>query len=316
LRSAPLVLAAVCFLAAGPAPADEFFSVRDENPLVRGYYLPLPSDARQASGGSFSATLAISNTTNVDQDATEHDLIDGESAALRLTYENALSSSWHYRLTVPLIRDSGGFLDTVIEDWHRWFGFNQGYRPYYPKNQLDYTYSGLSHLVLNRDATSLGDISADLGWFARDDARHTLSFWGGVKAPTGSLADLTSDGAWDGALWAHYAVRLSRWQVGAEVGLAQPFGDELFAGHAHQTSAFGRAALTRSLGDSWSLRAQLDGQTRRVADSGLRLTGPSLQLSVGATRRLWRQWRIEMGFAEDAAVNTAPDITFFLGIRN
>ena len=316
MRWIPPLVAAACFAAASPAQADEFFSIRDENPLVRGYYLPLPSDAPAASGPSFSAMLAISNTVNVDQSGTEHYLIDGESAALRLTFENALSPAWHYRLTVPVIRDSGGFLDTLIEDWHRWFGFEQGYRPYYPKNQLDYSYTGLSHIVLNHDATSLGDISGDLGWFARDDARHTLSFWAGLKAPTGSIADLTSDGAWDGALWAHYALRLSRWQVGAEAGLAQPFGDELFAGHAHQASAFGRAALTRSLGDAWSLRVQLDGQTRRVADSHLRLTGPSLQLSVGAARRVWRRWKIEMGFAEDAAVNTAPDITFFLGIRN
>ena len=316
MRWLPAAVAAACFAAAGPAQADEFFSIRDENPLVRGYYLPLPSDTRAADGATFSATLAISNTTNVDQHGSEHDFIDGESDALRLTYENALSSAWRYRVTVPVIRDSGGFLDTFIEDWHRWFGFQQGYRPYYPKNQLDYSYTGLSHLVLNHDATSLGDIAGDLGWFARDDARHTLSFWAGVKAPTGSIADLTSDGAWDGALWAHYALHLSRWQVGAEMGLAQPFGDELFAGHAHQTSAFGRVALTRDLGDSWALRAQLDGQTRRVDDSRLRLTGPSLQLSAGATRRVWRRWRIEMGFAEDAAVNTAPDITFFLGIRN
>jgi hypothetical protein len=28
------------------------------------------------------------------------------------------------------------------------------------------------------------------------------------------------------------------------------------------------------------------------------------------------RWRIDMGFAEDAAVNTAPDITFFLGIHD
>jgi hypothetical protein len=27
------------------------------------------------------------------------------------------------------------------------------------------------------------------------------------------------------------------------------------------------------------------------------------------------RWCIEFGLAEDAAVNTAPDITFFLGLR-
>jgi hypothetical protein len=128
---------------------------------------------------------------------------------------------------------------------------------------------------------------------------------------------LTSDGAWDGALWAHTAVRLPKWQFAAELGLAQPFGDELFAGLAHRGSVFGRFAASRVLDSSWSLRAQLDGQTGHVAGSDLRFLGPSLQLSVGAVRRLrGGRWRIEAGFTEDAAVNTAPDITFFLGIHD
>jgi hypothetical protein len=79
---------------------------------------------------------------------------------------------------------------------------------------------------------------------------------------------------------------------------------------------FARFAATRSVGSQWSLRAQLDGQTGHVAGSELRFLGPSLQLTVGAARTLKGRWRIDMGFAEDAAVNTAPDITFFLGIHD
>jgi Protein of unknown function (DUF3187) len=66
----------------------------------------------------------------------------------------------------------------------------------------------------------------------------------------------------------------------------------------------------------WSVRAQLDGQTGRVAGSDLRFLGPSLQLTVGAVRRLRGRWRMQFGIAEDAAVNTAPDITLFLGIHD
>jgi hypothetical protein len=33
-------------------------------------------------------------------------------------------------------------------------------------------------------------------------------------------------------------------------------------------------------------------------------------------RRLKGRWHLEFGFVEDAAVNTAPDITFFVGVRN
>jgi Protein of unknown function (DUF3187) len=314
VAAAPFIVAAA-FLARNPARADEFFQVRDENPLIRGFYLPLPTDGRLTDGADLSATLSISNTLNVENRGQESLLVDGESHTLRLSYEDALYQSWRFRFTVPIINDSGGFLDSTIDHWHHWFGFNPGNRPYYPQNQLVYFYSGKGSVDLTQSHTSIGDVSGELGFYAFDDAHRTISLWGGLEAPTGSVADLTGDGAWDGALWAHGAWRWPTWQLGAEFGVAQPFGDEIFAGAAHRTSLFARFAATRALGSEWSLRAQLDGQTGRVEDSNLRFLGPSLQLSVGAIRRLGDRWRLEFGFAEDAAVNTAPDITFFLGIR-
>lgn len=310
-----LAIAAAAFIACGAARADEFFPLRDENPLIRGFYLPLPSDGRSSDAADLSATLSVSNTLNVENRPHENLLVDGESHTLRLSYEDSLHGAWRFRFTVPIINDSGGFLDSAIDHWHRWFGFNPGNRPFYPQNQLLYSYSGKGSVDLNRPQTSIGDVSGELGWYPLDDARRTVSLWGGLEAPTGSVAKLTGNGAWDGAVWAHGALRWPQWQLAAELGATQPFGDEIFGGAAHRTSLFARFAATRALGSKWSLRAQLDGQTGRLADSDERFLGPSLQLAVGAIRRLGEAWRIEFGFAEDAAVNTAPDITFFLGIR-
>jgi hypothetical protein len=316
-RPAAALAAAVCCVAgSGQLRADEFFVTRDQNPLLRGFYLPLPSDTRVDAGASLSATWLVSNTLNVESNAHESLHVDGESDALDFTYENSLSQNWHYRFTVPIIRDSGGFLDSAIDTWPETFGFPRGFRPYYPKSLVDYYYSGEGKIFLNHSETSIGDVAADAGWYAFEDAQRTLSFWGGLKAPTGSVEDLTSDGAWDGALWAHTAMRWPKWQLAAELGVAQPFGDELFAGKAHRASVFARFAATRVLGSAWSLRAQLDGQTGHIAGSDMRFLGTSLQLTAGAVRRLWGRWRMQMGFAEDIAVNTAPDITFFLGIHD
>jgi Protein of unknown function (DUF3187) len=310
-------MAAACWLAAPlPLRAEEFFAIRDQNPLLRGFYLPLPSDTRLDSGAALSATLLVSNTLNVEHTSRESLFVDGESDVLDLTYENALTGQWRYRLSVPIVHDSGGILDSVVDGWHELFGFDRGNRPFYPKRQIDYFYSGRGKIDLNHPQTSFGDLAADAGWYAADDARRTVSFWAGMKAPTGRAAALTSDGAWDGALWAHAALRLPKWQFAAELGAAQPFGDEIFAGTAHRTSGFARFAVTRAAGPAWSLRAQLDGQTGHVAGSDMRFLGPSLQLTLGAVRRLRGRWRMQMGFTEDAAVNTAPDITFFLGIHD
>ena len=315
LRRALLPCIAAALLP-GRCLADEFFLVRDENPLTRGFYLPLPSDSRAAAAANFSATLLIANTLNVENDPHEKLLVDGESDTLDLTYENSLSSTWRYRLTLPIIHDSGGFLDPAINTWHRWFGFESGNRPFFPNNKLNYSYTGQAVIDLQHAGTHIGDLAGEVGWFAADDAHKTLSLWGGVEAPTGSVSALTGDGAWDGALWAHGAWRWTHWQLAAELGVTEPFGDELFAGSGHRTSAFGRAALTRPLGSAWSVRAQLDGQTGHVEDSDSRFLGRSLQLSIGMVRRLKGRWHLDFGFIEDAAVNTAPDITFFVGVRN
>jgi hypothetical protein len=236
----PGAVAVLAALVCTPLRAEEFFATRDQNPLLRGFYLPLPSDTRQDAGAVLSATLFISNTLNVESQPHESLFVDGESTVLDLAYENSLGPHWRYRLSLPIDRDSGGFLDSVIDTWHEAFGFPRGYRPYYPKKQIDYSYTGVARIDLNHSETSIGDLAADVGWYAADDAHRTLSLWGGLKAPTGQVADLTSDGAWDGALWAHGAMRWLKWQLAAELGMAQPFGDEIFAGQAHRASAFAR----------------------------------------------------------------------------
>jgi hypothetical protein len=317
-------MAAACVgvagLGAGAAPhAEEFFPVRDENPLTRGFYVPLPSDSRRDDPATLTAAFSISNTVNAEVRGPESLLVDGESDTLRLSFDGAAVDGWRYRFTLPVIRDSGGFLDGLIESWHRFFGLPRGERVYYPKYQLDYYYarSGGSDVavLVDHPQTAIGDLSAEAGWFAADDAARTLSLWAGLTAPTGSAARLTGDGSWDAAAWAHWAERFTRWQLAVEAGVMQPFGDQIFAGEAHHTAEFARVAATRSVTAAWSLRAQLDGQSRRV-DGDLRFVGPSLQLTLGAVRRLHGRWRLEMGFAEDAAVNTAPDVGFFIAVHD
>jgi len=61
--------------------------------------------------------------------------------------------------------------------------------------------------------------------------------------------------------------------AGGGTGLAQPFGDEIFAGHAHKTSDFARFAATAYHRVPVVLRAPNWTVERRVADSDIRLLG-------------------------------------------
>ena len=86
-----------------------------------------------------------------------------------------------------------------------------------------YSYSGRGVIDLTEPQTSLGDISGELGWYPIDDAHRTLSVWGGLAAPTGSVAKLTGDGAWDGAVWAHGALRWPTMAAGGGAGAGAAF---------------------------------------------------------------------------------------------
>ncbi len=319
MRALPTATAAALFAAGFVSPraalADDFFYSRDQNPLLRGFYLPLPSDSRRDDAATAVAALSVTNTVNAETRGAESLVVDGESTTLDLAYDRAFGNGWRWRVSLPVYHDDGGILDHAIDSWHQFFGLDPGNRPYFPKDRLLYAYSGASRLDLAGARTNVGKLAGEAGWYALDDAAHTLSFWGGLGAPTGPVAALAGDGAWDAAGWAHSAWRGLRWQAALEAGVTQPFGDRLFGGAAHRTTAFARASVSRTLGESWSLRAQLDGNTARVQDTELRLLGPTLQFSFGATHRLGGRWRIEFGMAEDAAVNTAPDVTFFVGIR-
>ncbi len=141
-----------------PVCAEELFATRNQNPLLRGFYQPLPSDSRLDSSESWSATLLVSNTLNVESRPHESLLVDGESTAINLAYENGLFRRWRLRLSLPILHDSGGVLDSVIDDWHRLFGFSRGARPFYPKRRIDYSYansSGAESLsTMNRPASA------------------------------------------------------------------------------------------------------------------------------------------------------------------
>jgi hypothetical protein len=321
MNSRHLAFSLACAVLPAGAHAAEFFQIKDENPLLRGIYLPMPGDMRRDAAAGLAATLSAENTINVENRGSERLFVDGEALTLRLAYDARLGSDWRYRLSLPVTHDSGGALDSAIERWHAWFGLQRGARPYYPRNRLTYSYSGNpsnpgNALFLNHPQTSIGDLATELGWYAHEDPSATISVWGGIEAPTGKAANLTGNGAWDASLWAHAAKRNSRWHLGAELGVVQPFGDEVFGGAARRPSVFARGAVTWIAGPAWSWRLQLEAQSARVKDTDLRFLGPSLVLSAGADVRLNGRWRLQWGFTEDAAVNTAPDVTFFIGVRH
>ena len=131
----------------------DFLSVRDQNPLIRFAYLPLPMTAGTAGEElSLSAGIEWSNTVNVQANAREALTVDEETLELDLTLARALGP-WRFRATLPVMNRSGGVLDAAIDGWHRFFGLPQGARPDRPRYSYVVSYTNSAGVSVARSAS-------------------------------------------------------------------------------------------------------------------------------------------------------------------
>jgi hypothetical protein len=307
--TAALAMAAPTLGSAEPLP------VRDQNPLIRGLYLPLPAPALPAvDGWSVAAALEWSNTVNIERSVREQLLVDEETAELDLTLARAMGP-WRLRATLPVITRGGGVLDGFIDVWHRFFHLPQGERPSRPRNAyaIDYARSG-GPSVDAPDGTALGDLALEGGRVLAATPRGDWVAWFGAKAPTGSRTHLTGDGALD----------LGAWLAGeVDLGGGFVFAVQAGASHAGGATPLPVARLLRFGTVSFGWRAtprleaivQFDGHSALVRDSDLRFLGRAVLLTLGGRYRLASGSIFEAGVIEDIEVDHSPDVTFHFGWR-
>ena len=307
---------ACCALLAGTAGrAAEPLAIRDQNPLTRGAYLPLPALLATDPGElQLAADLQWTNTVNLEATRRERMVVDEESIELDLGLARDLGP-WRWRAMLPVINRNGGILDGVIERWHRLFGLPQGDRPGRPRNSYLITYQRSGGPAVSAPSgTALGDLALEGGreLIARPD--ETLTVWLGVEAPTGLRAASTGDGALDAAAWASGALRLApRWSVAGRAGLSRSGGDGLLP--FERTLRFATATVGFDATARLECLLQLDLHSAIARGSELAFLGAVAELTIGGRYRLRSGATFEAGVVEDVAVNHSPDVTFHLGWR-
>ena len=288
--------------------------VRDQNPLIRGAYLPLPAASAAPEGFSYTAGLEWSNTVSLERTAQERLLIDEETAELDLTAAWS-SARWRLQATLPVISRGGGVLDGFIDDWHRWLGLSNGARPLRPRNAYAIAYQHAGGPLRSTPAgTALGDLALEGGRQLLDGERLGLTAWLGLEAPTGDRARLSGDGALDVATWLSGEYALGRrWQLSARAGLSHPGGDTALP-LAH-TLRFGTLALAWRASAALEAIGQLDAHSPVARSSSLEFLGRAVTLTIGGRYRRASGSVVEAGVVEDVEVGHSPDVTLHFGWR-
>ena len=227
--------------------------------------------------------------------------VDGEHRTAAVAARRGLRGGWEAGLRVPVHWRGGGWLDTVIDPFHRFFGFPDSGRSHYPRGQLRVEGRTPERVPIDwtgRAGTALGAIELDLARTLRAGAHG-----GPVLALIARAALPTAQGAYADTGGGIGAQAVVSQPLGARFDLHAGFGATALGPRARdgidyaRTRAHGFATLEWRPGHAWSALMQWEASSRLV-------TGidryPALQLSLrlGSKVDLGPRWRIEGGFVE------------------
>ena len=316
VRPATLLL----LLAAQSVAASEPLYVKNLSPVAGLLGLPAQRTASVDTAGQFNLALHGSLASHYISEGSgdEYLNLDGETGRLALEVRYAISDNLDVQLELPWLKHSGGNLDSLIDNWHDFWGMSDGGRSNVEQDLLDYRYRGEDNFLLEDDSSGLGDTSLSLGYRFYGDEEASASIVVGYKFGTGDEDKFLGSGADD----AYLALRFSgdqrsdlplRWH--GQLGYLYAGESELIENIQEQHLWFAGLGLDWRLGESWSLLGQVDAHAA-PADSDIKGIGETaVMLTVGARWRFAEQWALDLSLVEDIQVETAPDVVFQAGVR-
>jgi len=328
-----MVLAVAILCLAGLVKSESAFSLEitpfdsfNQSPLVAIYGLPGPGNFLLLPEGRTEAALntVLSSNHTEHNEVREQIILDGETTRFTLGVRHAFSRRWEVGLKLPYINHSGGFLDSFIENYHQAFGFPQGGRDQAPRNRLLYRYrrDGIERLRLGASDSGLGDLRVTTAWQLHEKrADHqgiTANF--GLKLPTGESDQLRGSGSTDISLWFAGGTggRLAegKWASYGSAGLLFLTEGDVLPEQQRTWVGFGSLGLGWMPFTGLSLKVQADAHSSFFRDSDLKeIATPAVQLILGGTLSFSATTTLDIGVAEDLSVNTAPDVSFYLSLR-
>jgi hypothetical protein len=273
-----------------------------------------------AGKNAWGLSLAISSHSVEETRANESILLDGETRRLGLSFRRGLSRRLELGIEMPWVWHESGNLDSLIREWHEFFGLPQGNRAGAPEDRLlfEFVTVGLQPVELSRNANGMGDLRIHAGWQLRQSPTSSTALRASIKLPTGDSAKLSGSGGTDLALGLAGDVT-ALWNVEALEGfyrfhairLGQP---DLLASSTHRLVGQLTGGVAYRLSEKADLTVQSTLRSAAYDVNVEALGGWSMSMTFGATLALADRWRLAIAVSEDIRVETAPDVTFLLNI--
>ena len=317
-----LLAALACTGAVCGARADEYAAApwllyRDANPFVAAAGLPFAPPAVAPERWRLDLVLDASNTELGFARGSERLVYDGEIHGARIAVTRAFGERWIVRATLGADHFGNGFLDSLIEDFHRSFGFSNGDRGRLGSDGHTIAYddgSARDRLVLDRTLHALTPLLIDIAARVPGDG-HEWLYGATLKLPIPHASPLIDDRSTDLSVWlaAQSIDAQARWPWGARIGFMQRANTRLLPERANDRVPFVDTLIGYRLTPRWDVTAQLQwhGAAYRTAIPFLE-TAATLALSTAWHSR--HGWALRAGLVEDAIPRHAQDVTFFISL--
>lgn len=303
------------------------FPYRDMNPLYLQFGALRPTTATTLPTGFWRTdiTTAYASVYNVASGPSLAENLDMEVMRTALNVDVGLPRGIEAGFEVPFLREDGGFLDSFVQNFHKFFGFPNGGRELRPNNQFHAQISQNGAVIYNYNAIgfALSDVSFRLKWQALEESLKVpaLAFMGTLKLPTGSPSKGTGNGNVDAGLGLALQKSFGRWHLFLNSEWFHTGGQPYLSDHMYHDYMDWMAALEISLGHVTSLMLQMNGVTPVFKDMGIQdWDGPTAELLVGVQGHYpkliaGQEFHWQLGFAEDVYSNSpAVDFTAFLNV--
>ncbi len=307
---------------------DTYFSpplaVGNRTPFTLVFISPVAPDHTLTPGThKWSTHLDLSSHSLIESSDSANVELDGETTRLAFGWQFRPSTRWLIRAELPWISHSGGFLDSIIDEFHQVTSLPEGQRDRQPQDRLLFGYEdGSQQIFLNRQRQALGDATISAAYQLRSahrsaEAKNWLqNSWLqlGAKLPTGRVSALSGSEATDIAISLHHNRQQTRalrpFALSFDAYMLHTGDTELIEDQKKVQWQF-NVRVAKQWTPTFVPEVQLRYRTASYNNPLATLGSDSLGLDVGLTvQRPRSYWKV--GFSEDLDIDSAPDVTFYL----
>jgi len=301
--------------------------IANQNPFVQIFGLPKPEAGTITPKGRLEAGFLYHVSNNAIENETangETITWDGETAQYNLRLRYGVSDRLELGVDVPFVEHGGGYLDSVIRNYHKMMGFPNDRQEQFEKNRIHYLLegNGTTLFEMQKRRSGLGDIrvSAAMPLFAKSlHVQRHLALRSLLKLPTGDSKYLLGSGGTDVSMGLAYSdyqtLQRLNTVLSTYFGMIYMGNTKVLRDKQRHFAGYGGVSLDWLVLDWLELKLQLDMHSA-IYHSELKQLGSSMQLLAGGTLHLPGTVLLDLGISEQVITDATPDVGFYLLARH